>query len=201
MCKCYLNRSAFLVFAAAMLFFWGCTGTSKPSTFFLITPLPESEAAGLKQGGVAIEVGPITVPAYLDSNQVATVGKDDRIYTDPFNRWAEPLKNSFSRVLSENLAILLNTVNVYMFPQRRDIAFDFQIEITVSRFYAEADGTAVLAAYWSIFGDGGKTVMARKRSSISEQAASRDIGAIVAAQSKTIELLSREIAAEIQHLQ
>ena len=195
------HRGAVFVVGAVLLLVIGCAGSSKPSSFYFLPILPESEAVGLKEGGVSIEVGPISVPTYLDTTQITTAGKDNRIYTDQFNRWAEPLKDSFQRVLTENLAILLKTVNVYMFPQRREVAADFQIEITVSRFYAQVDGTAVLTAYFTVIGDDGNTVLARKRSSIAEQAASKDIGAFVAAQSKTLEVFCREIADEIKKLQ
>ena len=196
----HLHRSAAIFASAVLLFVFGCTGTSKPPKFYMLRALPESEAAGLKQGGVSVEVGPIIIPAYLDSTQIATAGDGHRIYTDQFNRWAEPLKNSFGLVLAENLAILLETVNVYIYPQRRDVSADFQVEITISRFYAKTDGTAVLAAYWSVIGDGGKTVMARRRSSITQQAASTDVEALVAAQNQTLEQFSREIAATIRNL-
>ncbi len=198
--KHQLHRSAAVFASAVLLFVFGCAGASKPANFYMFKALPESEAAGLKQGGASVEIGPIILPAYLDSTQMATAGDDHRIYTDQFNRWAEPLKDSFGRVLAENLAILLKTVNVYIYPQRREVSADFQIEITVSRFYADTDGNAVLAAYWSVIGESGKTVMARKRSSITRQAASTDVGALVAAQNQTLEQFSREIATTIRNL-
>jgi uncharacterized lipoprotein YmbA len=43
-------------------------------------------------------------------------------------------------------------------------------------------------------------VLSRKRSSISEKAVSKDFEAVVAAQNKTLQELSQQIAAEIQKL-
>ena len=198
----YLHRFAVFVVSAALLIFLGCVGgTSKSSTFYLLMALPESEATALEQGGISVEIGPVIVPAYLDRSQIASTGNDHKLYMDEFHRWAEPLKDSFGRVLAENLAILLKTANVYMYPQRRGASVDFQVEITVSRFFADTDGTAILAAYWSIVGKDGQTVMSRKRSSITQKAASKELGAIVAAQNRTLQELSREIAAGIQKLQ
>ena len=56
----------------------------------------------------------------------------------------------------------------------------------------------MLVAYWSLISEDGRTVMSRKRSAITEKAASGDLAAIVAAQNQTLLTLSREIAAEIQ---
>ena len=200
MCNHYIHRSIVWAIGMVVILFMGCTGASKPSTFYLLTPLPESEAVGLEQDGVSIEVGPIVVPSYLDSTQIATAGDDYKVNTDQFNRWAEPLKDTIGRVLSENLAILLKTVNVYIYPQRRDVSADFQVEVTISRFYADKNGNAILAAYWSLIGKDGKTRMTRKRSSITKRAASREIEAIVAAKNEIFVEFSREIANEIQTL-
>lgn len=196
----HLHRFAILLFGAALLLFAGCIGgTSKPSTLYLLKALPESGAAELESGGFSLEIGPITLPAYLDRKQIVFIDKDHRLHVDQFNRWAEPLKDSFGRVLADNLAFLLKTVNVYVYPQRRDIPIDFQIEVTVSRFSADKNGTAILAAYWSIIGSDGKTVLSRKWSSITEEAGSKSFEAIVTAQNRTLEKLSREIVTEIQN--
>jgi uncharacterized lipoprotein YmbA len=178
----------------------GCSGTSKPSTFYLLKPIPEPESSSLHQGGPVLEIGPITIPAYLDRTQIATTADGQKLYMDQFNRWAEPLKNSLERVLAENMAILLNTANVYIHPQRHEIATDYQIEIAISRFAADADGTAVLVAYWSVMDNDGRAIMPRKRSLIIEPAASGDMDAIVLAQNKTLQQLSRDITDAIQSL-
>jgi uncharacterized lipoprotein YmbA len=196
-----LHRLVALVLGAALLTLLGCaTGTSKPSTFYLLKALPESETAVIEEGGVSVEVGPITVPAYLDRIQIATTADDHRLYVDQFHRWAEPLKDSFGRVIAENLSILLNTANVYILPQRRDVSADYQVELAVSRFSSDAHGTAVLVAYWTIIDNDARMVVVRKRSSITEHAASKDPEAVVAAQNMVLETLSRKIAAAIENL-
>jgi uncharacterized lipoprotein YmbA len=197
----HLHRFSMTVLGAALLVIAGCVGgTSKPATFYLLQALPESEALMQTPHRIRLEVGPIAVPAYLDRAQIASVGDDHRLTVDQFNRWAEPLKDSFSRVLAENLAILLETPDVYRYPQRRAMLIDYQIELTVTRFFTDAEGTAILVAYWSLVGDSGKTVVSRKRSFISQPADADTFEAIVAAQNWTLQELSREIATEIQRL-
>lgn len=198
----HLHHSVVFFLGAALLFFWGCVGgTSKSPTFYLLKTLPGSEAPALGQGGVAMEVGPIIFPAYLNRTQIASTGDDHQLHMDEFNRWAEPLNDGFGRVLAENLAVLLKTANVYIYPLRRDLPIDYQVEMTISQFSVGADGTATLVAYWSLIVDDGRKIMSRKRSFITEKAASMDFEAIVAAQNQTLEALSREIASEIQKSQ
>jgi len=196
-----LRRSHAMVLGAALLVMAGCTGTSKPSTFYLLKTLPESEAGVPVQGGVSVAVGPISLPAYLDRLPMAASGDGHVLSVDEFHRWAEPLKDGISRVLAENLAILLKTANVYVHPHRRGVPIDYQVEIAVSRFIADVDGAAAFVAYWSIVGGDGQTVLSRNRSSLAERAASREPGAVVAAQNKVLQDLSREIASEIRKLQ
>jgi uncharacterized lipoprotein YmbA len=185
-----------------LLLSWGCaTGKSKSSTFYLLKTLPGAEEVSLEPGGVSVGIGPIVVPAYLDRTQIATTGNDHQLHMNEFHRWAEPLKDSFGRVLAENLSILLKTPNVYIYPLRRNIPIDYQVEMTISHFFADDDGSASLVAYWSLLGDNGRTALLRKRSSFTEKAASGKLGDIVAAQNQTLQALSREIAAEIQKTQ
>jgi hypothetical protein len=183
-----------------MLGMVGCAGTSKTPTFYLLEAMPESSPRSQPQGGVSVEVGPITLPAYLDRTQIATTGDQHVLYMDEFHRWAEPLKDSIVRILSENLAISLGTANVYQYPMRRKLPIDFQLEVTVSHFLAGADGNVTLVAYWAVLGNDGNNAMPRKRTAISRQARTEKLQSVVDAQNLVLQDLSKEIAATIQSL-
>ena len=189
-----------ILLATVMLI--GCRSSAPPVQFYTLsatrTQTVSNTITALKP--ISVGVGPVAIPEVLDRPQIVVRTSPNKLKIDEFHRWAEPLKDSFGRVLADNLAILLKTVDVYQYRQRRDVPVDFQVEISVSRFFADADGTAVLAAYWSVVGNNGKTVLSRKRSSISEKAVSRDFEAVVAAQNKTLQELSEQVAAEIQKL-
>jgi uncharacterized lipoprotein YmbA len=119
---------------------------------------------------------------------------------DQFNRWAEPLKESVERVLAENLSILLGTANVYRSPRISRIAADYQVEITLSRFYADANGKAMLVAYWTVLGQDDRALVPRRRSAVTVQAPTQDLEAVVAAQNTALQTLSRQISTAIQNL-
>lgn len=195
-----LRLTAFLIIGALLLLMVGCVGgTTKASTFYLLKAMPESGAT-MQPGGMTVVLGPVTVPTYLKRPQIAITADDHRLHVDQFNRWAEPLGESVERVLLENLAILLTTANVYPYPQLRKGAIDYQVEVTLRRFSADSGGQATLVAYWSIVGNDGQTLLPRRRSVITEQAAAKDLDAVVAAQNKTLQALSREISTAIQDL-
>jgi uncharacterized lipoprotein YmbA len=117
-----------------------------------------------------------------------------------FAQWGEPLGSNVSRVLMENLSILLATDQVILFPKRVPISIDYQVAVEMTRFDVEAGGNARLDARWAIFGEDGKTMLLKGKSSYVEPVGSADYGAMVAAESRTLEALSREIAAAIRDL-
>ena len=180
-----------------------CTGISKPSNFYVLSALPESEAAVKGVGNksaLAIGIGPITLPIYLDRSQIVTRISRNELKMDEFHRWAEPLKENFFRVLAENLSVLLNTVDVSIYPRRMLTPVDYQVPIDVTRFDVTTDGKALLIAYWAVLGKNGRKILLKKKSILRADTASMDYKDIVAAQNQVLSGLSRAIAAEIKNL-
>jgi uncharacterized lipoprotein YmbA len=193
-----------VLLSALLMVLSACTGTTKPSNFYVLSPLPESEVAVKGVGdenALAIGIGPITLPIYLDRAQIVTRISRNELEVDEFNRWAEPLKENFFRVLAENLSVLLNTIDVSIYPRRILTPVNYQVAIDVTRFDVTSDGQALLIAYWAILGQDGRKILLKKKSILRADTASRDYKDIVAAQNQVLSELSRAIAAEIKKLQ
>jgi hypothetical protein len=102
-------------------------------------------------------------------------------------------------VLVQNLSTLLASDNVVTVPQRRAVPLDYQVEVDVSRFDADATGRAVLDARWRVFGKGGEQLIQDGRSTIVEPAVDPgDYEAIVASMSKALAEMSSTIASVIE---
>jgi uncharacterized lipoprotein YmbA len=89
-----------------------CAGNNSPSTFYVLRSMESpQESLSTEAGGqhVSILVGPISLPGYLDRNQMVTVAGKNEMALDEFNRWAESLRDGFYRVLLEDLSLLLKT--------------------------------------------------------------------------------------------
>jgi uncharacterized lipoprotein YmbA len=178
----------------------GCTGTSPPSTFYLLSAVPESDRSMELASGAAppIVLGPVTLPAYLDRTQIVTRAGDSELHIDEFHRWGEPLKDAVYRVLQENLSVMLGRADIYTYPQAPRTIEAVQVIIDVIRFDIEAGGDAVLVAFWSIANerDG---FPSEKRKAVHRATppspAPRDR---VQAQSQTLRALSQEIAAALR---
>ena len=197
-------------FAAVMLVFFvmvlnGCIGgSSKPSKFYLLRSIenpPDNLPTTENRDRVAVLVGPITLPAYLDRTQMVTVAGKHELVLEEFNRWAEPLKDGFYRVLMEDLSLLLNTSDVYAYDRDGAPTTDYQVIIDVTRFDSIAGGDAFLTAFWTVSGrDDSSPVMTRK-SVFRKPMPSTGITGVVEAQNQILAELSREIARVIQSLQ
>src|SRR5271170_559588 len=110
------------------------------SKFFILSPVSDSAgiatrpASSSPDSQLTIGVGPVGFPDYLRRLAVVTRVAPNRIDLSDEQRWAEPLDKNFVRVLSENLATLLNTQRVEKYPWALDIKVDYQIEVEVERF-------------------------------------------------------------------
>jgi uncharacterized lipoprotein YmbA len=105
----------------------------------------------------------------------------------------------FTRVLAQNLSVLLETKDVVILPELRDVRFDHQVQATVIQFDIDEDGQAVLDALWAVHGRDRGRLIRQDRSQITEAVAEPgDHAAIAAALSRALEGLSRDIADVIQ---
>ncbi len=178
-------------------------GSSAPTRFYILSPV---DGAGQEAQGAAVEpratigIGPVAFPAYLDRQQIVTRVSDNELHLAGFDEWAEPLKDNFTRVLVENLSHLLPADSFTIFPFRGPEGVDWQVAVEVIRLDGALAGDASLLARWSIFKKQNKDLLLTKKSSFREPSGGPGYEALVAAQSRAVEALSRDIAGAIQVL-
>jgi hypothetical protein len=117
-----------------------------------------------------------------------------------FARWGEPLGENFARVLAENISVLFSTDRVIVYPWRRSTQIDYQVLVDVTRFDGAVGGDVSMRARWTLLGDRGEKVFTKRNSRLSARTDARTYEALVAAQSRMLVDLSREIADEIKAL-
>jgi hypothetical protein len=175
----------------------GCLGASRPVDFYTLTPLPRPAAGPEVTPGTIIAFYPVLIPEYIDRPQIVTRTDDNQIALSEFNRWGGTLKHELTNVLVQNLNVLLaeRRANVML----DTLTFDpnFLVTVAVNRFDGQLGNTVWLNAAWSIRDLKAKKMLAVKTSVIQEKAAAQDYAALVAAESRAIAALSREIAAEL----
>ena len=185
-----------------LITFMACASNA-PSRFYVLSSLTgtggEPEMASDKRQ-VTIGIGPVELPAYLDRQQVVTRVSANELHLAGFDEWAEPLGDNFTRVLIENFSELLSKDLFTIFPFRGPEPIDYQVEVEVFRFDGRLGGDTSLITRWSIFGEDDKKLLLTRKSSFKEATGGPGYEALVAAQSRTVEALSREIAGAIKGL-
>src|SRR3546814_9172147 len=101
---CSADRAAAGLTATAC----GLTGTTPPSTFYLLSPIatPAPPSANPNRQ-ITILIGPVTLPKHLDRAEVVTFATPNRLQLAELDRWAEPLDENVARVLGENVSRLV----------------------------------------------------------------------------------------------
>ncbi|MEW6300464.1 MAG: PqiC family protein [Thermodesulfobacteriota bacterium] len=181
----------------------GCSFGKQPATrLYVLTALskPEGNLSAAGGQGVAIGVGPVLLPQYVNRPQIVTGNDSNELRRAAFAQWAEPLEDNFTRVLAENLAALLSTARVASFPWHGFAPVDYQVVVGVTRFLGEPGGEVSLDALWSIVGKDGRAVLVSRQSSVREQVGGQDYEALAAALSRAVAALSRDIAGAIAAL-
>jgi uncharacterized protein len=198
MAKSARARLVTLAALAAGLALASCAD-SQPTRYYTLAALPAAPDAALPAtpSALTVGVGPVTLPPYLDRPQLVTRDGSNRVVLADIDSWAEPLDGLFSRVLAENLAILLRTDDVLLLPQRRLIPLDYQVEVDVTRFDVDAGGNANLDARWWVFGRDGDKLLQSGRSTITEPTQVGDYTAAAAALSRALGAMSTEITQAI----
>jgi len=184
-----------------MLLLSSC-GTSPPSKFYTLEAMSGRETAQIapdRQSNLHIGIGPVKFAEYLERSQIVTRTNAAEISLAETHRWAEPLHNNFARILAENLSILIGTDKISLQPSQNWSDIDYQVVVNVWQFDVSKQGKATLEASWSIRGKGGSELLTMKKSIFSTNPESTtSYTDMVIALSRTVEMLSHEIAAVIQ---
>lgn len=203
-----MNLKMQVVALGAFAIIAGCSVLSPQpdrSEFFMLTPVPDGARIAAKPASTSadsqltIGVGPVDFPDYLRRLPVVTRVAPNRIDLSDERRWAEPLDKNFVRVLSENLAVLLDTQRIEKYPWSLRTNVDYQVEIDVQQFETTSDGQTQLIASWIIRdGHGGKILYA-SRTTAGGPAGPDGVSAS-AALSNDLATLSKDIASRVTEL-
>jgi len=200
-------RMLSVILFAVLLIVDGCAlmgkGTQQPTKSYVLNSLysEESKPQPVKDlHDVGILVGPLRMALYLDRSDIVIRDSQNHIKLAEFATWAGPLHENFSRVLAENLSVLLSTDRVGIFPGTQAQVFDYNVTVDVNQFDGIPGGKTHLRARWVILDKTRKKVLFEKHSMLSQSAEDDSIEAMVASQSRTVADLSREIAEAITAL-
>ena len=198
---------AFILLGLALLGLTGCPFNA-PTRLYVLTATTDKPASTSPEG-VAIGVGPITLPKYLDRPQIVTRVAANSLDQANLDQWGGDLNDNITRVVATNLSNLLATDRVSLYPWKDGAPVDFQVTMDISRFEQDKDGSAVLNVFWSIVNPKDGTVLLMRRSSYTQSAGEpaasqsdnpRPFDAQAAAMSRDLAQFSHDVAAAITGL-
>jgi len=192
-----------LIMIFIVLIMLGGCGGSKSANYYILRSIqdrgPGVEAAGPGQEP-AIGVGPVKIADYLNRPQIVSRSSNSGLQFAEFDRWAEPLEKNLTRVLADNLTILLPSERVAMFPWPESLPVLYQITLEIIHLERMPDEKVILDASWNILGNNGEKLLMMKRTRLILPVQSAGYEGIASTESSAVETLSREIAAAIKSL-
>jgi uncharacterized lipoprotein YmbA len=183
---------AAMTIGIAVLTIAGCAST-KPTSFYTLSSMNSPQARQPGQD-IAVGVGPVEIPDYLDRPHLVSRTSQNELRISDFNKWAGSFKEDISRVVAENFSVLLSTSRVYMIEWGQSTDVQYQVKIKLTRFEGTPGGSVMLKAHWFIYDGQNRELIMKNSSSYIEETDGKSYTALVAAQSRAIGDLSREIA-------
>ena len=191
-----ITRLMTLCVAAALLA--GCS-RSPLVTFYTLNAVATPEVSALSTAPVSVAIGPVTLPDRLDRPQLVVRTSANRVDILESHRWAETLKSEIPRIIAADLDVLLTPARVSAYPQNAGLDAGYRIMIDIQRFEMTAGEGVALDALWSVRRiDGG--AVKTGRSVVSEPAGAAGYDALVAAQSRALAVVSRDMSLALREL-
>ena len=171
----------------------GCSRSPRV-TFYTLNAVASPEATAPATAPASVAVGPVTLPELQDQPQLVVRIDANRVDVLEIHRWAAPLKSEIPRIIAADLAVLLKPAQVSVYPQNAGMDADYRVLVDIQRFEM-TDGKGVdLDALWSVRRAGVDAPKKTGRSVISEPVGAAGYEALVAAQSRALAAVSRDLA-------
>ncbi|MDD5155765.1 MAG: PqiC family protein [Candidatus Omnitrophica bacterium] len=176
----------------------GCisvSGSPNPR-FYMLSSVDRDKASPVLNipASTIIEIGPVTIPPYLDRPQMVTQDKNKMVTFAEFDRWGEPLDSGLERLLVENLTLMLPGASLQMFPSNFAIPLNYQVIISVVQLEGDLSKDLLFITQWSIIDSQNRKMVLTKRSQFTCPIKPHNYSGLAGALSAACVSLSSEIA-------
>jgi len=170
-----------------------------PTRYYVLTAKSQGTLSSGRK--LAVGVGPVTIPGYLERDEIAIAGVASSLQLAEYHVWAESLENAVTHVVAKNMSRLLQSPAVVPFPDA-DTRIAYQAEIIVRRFEMGADKKVHLEVSYLIsrVPGSGAAQVSKSRDIVVEVANADDYNSIVDAMSGALAHLSESISRNVLSL-
>jgi uncharacterized protein len=172
-----------------------CASTPKENYYTLAAVAPPA-AAATPQRDLGVTVVTTGLVEAVDRPQLVVRLSDTRVQILEQQRWAEPLKAAIARVVAANLARELGSARVTSQSQAPMGETAFRVALDVQRFDSMPGQGVAVDIVWTVRRSSGDAARSG-RASVTERSAGPGYEGLVAAHSRALANVSRDIAAAI----
>ena len=127
----------------------GCLGRS-PDVRHFVLGRPTPAAAAPSVDGLAVLVGPVRLPEYLQRAQIARLDPSGEVRLDETNRWLGGFESNLLRALAMGLAERLDSARVVSHPSKAPFEMDYRIRIHVDDLVAQDGERLRVRIRWAL---------------------------------------------------
>ena len=183
------------VLLAACVLLSGCTGTSPVTRFYTLNPAAVAAAADARSS-MTVVIGAVSLPDGLDRPQIVLRGAGNQVTFSEFERWLGSPKDEIALAVAGGLKQALGSANVFAGPLSTGMSADVIVLLHVQRFDSVLGDAATVEAAWQVVP--AKGAAKSGQSSVREATGGPGYDALVAAHSRALAAVSRDIAAAIR---
>ena len=172
---------------------WTLSSCSSALSYYILTP----EGPAPSGGGKGVGVGPVSIAAYLDRENLVFQESGNRLAVAESHRWAGDLEDNITSVLAANIGRQLKTGNVRTYPWADDSGLSYQISIDIRQLHGTSDGDAFVEAAWRVYSLPSRKMTTSKSWSGTEPMNVDGYDELAAAESRLLSRLAAEIASSL----
>lgn len=169
-----------------------CASSSK--SFYMLT----AEGPPPSGGGTGVGVGPVTLASYLDRPNLVFQESENALTVAELHRWGGELEDNVGRVTASNLGRELKTGNVRTYPWDTDSGLRYQVTLDIRQLHGTSNGDVILDASWTVYSLPDRSIRTTRSWSANEPLRVDGYDELVAAQSRLLARLAKEIAASMK---
>ena len=186
--------------AAAAALLAGCLGRSPRPEFYRLEATAVGGAPLARLPDLGLAVGPLEFPRYLERPGIVTRDGDLRVAPSAVQRWGGTLRNEVERVVADDLAALLGTSRVAVYPVQARFPVAWRVLVDVRAFEGVRGESVTLRARWVVASGATGEARAVEETRVTRETAGDSWDAYVAAQSEALGVLTRQITERIAAL-
>jgi uncharacterized lipoprotein YmbA len=171
----------------------GCGG--QPQEYFRLSAV---SGAPVRTSGMAVGVGPVTLPGYIDRTQLVFQSGPNEFQVPAKASWAGPLGENVTQVLADDVGRHLGSGNVLRYPWAPGAHLRYQVAVNVEQFHGISGSEAILDVSWLVEEPDSRQILSRHKVSLHEPIHGDGYAAVVDAESQLLDQLAVAVARSLE---